>query len=112
MRLNRFVQEEIARPLAGPAAAGHNICGVLVHADPRHLAAARAALLALPGVEIHQEAADGRLVVTIEDVVGEDADGAPAALTLSRLTEIEGIASAALVYHHCETDDLSEEMPS
>lgn len=107
MRLNRFVQEEIARPLAGPAAAGHNICGVLVHADPTRLAAARAGLLALPGVEIHQEAADGRLVVTIED-----ADGVPAALTLSKLTEIEGIASAALVYHHCETDDPSEEMPS
>ncbi|HEY0835259.1 MAG TPA: chaperone NapD [Azospirillum sp.] len=107
MRLTRFVQEEIARPLAGPAAAGHNICGVLVHADPARLATARPALLALPGVEIHQETGDGRLIVTIED-----ADGVPAALTLNQLTEIEGIASAALVYHHCETDDASEEMPS
>ncbi|WP_029008602.1 chaperone NapD [Azospirillum halopraeferens] len=102
MRVNRFVREEAARPPRG-----HNICGVLVHADPARLDAACGRLTALPGVEIHQSAADGRLVLTIED-----AEGAPAALTLKTLTEIEGVASAALVYHHCETDDLSEEMPS
>jgi len=102
MRVNRFVREEAARPPAGL-----NICGVLVHVQPERREAARCGLLALPGVEIHQEAEDGRLVITIED-----ADGAPAAFTLSKLHEIEGVASAALVYHHCETDDPSEEMSS
>ncbi|HYH37504.1 MAG TPA: chaperone NapD [Azospirillum sp.] len=102
MRLTRFIDREAAHPPTG-----HNICGVLVHAVPERLEAARRGLLALPGVEIHQEVADGRLVVTVED-----ADGVPASLTLSQFPAIEGVVSAALVYHHCETDDLSEEMPS
>lgn len=102
MRLNRFYKTEAVHPPTG-----HNVCGVLVHAVPERLDAARRGLTALPGVEIHQESADGRLVVTVED-----ADGIPASLTLSQFNGIEGVVSAALVYHHCETDDLSEEMPS
>ncbi|HYG88424.1 MAG TPA: chaperone NapD [Azospirillum sp.] len=102
MRLTRFYETEAVHPPAG-----HNVCGVLVHAVPERLEAARRGLLALPGVEIHHETADGRLVVTVED-----ADGVQAALTLSKFHGIEGVASAALVYHHCETDDVSEEMSS
>lgn len=102
MRLTRFIDRDAANPLPG-----HNICGVLVHIAPERREAARRGLTALPGVEIHQEADDGRLVVTVED-----ADGVPASLTLSQLPAIEGVVSTALVYHHCETDDLSEEMPS
>lgn len=111
MRLTRFMREEAARvPLAGTA--GHNVCGVLVHAQAGRAATARAALAALPGAEIHQESADGRFVVTIEDAVREDGAGMPAALTLATLHTVGGVASAALIYHHCVTDDLSEEMPS
>ena len=102
MRLTRFIDREAAAPPAG-----HNVCGVLVHTTPERIDSARRGLLALPGVEIHQEAEDGRLIVTVED-----ADGVPASLTLSKFPAIEGVVSAALVYHHCETDDLSEEMPS
>lgn len=102
MRLTRFIDREAAHPPTG-----HNVCGVLVHTVPERLEAAKRGLLALPGVEIHLEADQSRLVVTVEDV-----DGVPASLTLSKFTAIEGVVSAALVYHHCETDDLSEEMPS
>lgn len=102
MRLTRFYETEAVRPPTG-----HNICGVLVHTAPERREAARRGLLALPGVEIHLEAENGRLVVTVED-----ADGVPAAITLNQFTTIEGVVSATLVYHHCETDDLSEEMPS
>ncbi|MGQ9365530.1 chaperone NapD [Azospirillum sp. ST 5-10] len=107
MRVTRFVEEAV-RPPAGHTSCGHNVCGVLVHADPNRLDTARRRLRALPGVEIHGEGGDGRLVVTVEDT-----DEAPAALTLKTLVEIEGVASAALVYHHCETDGpTSGEMPS
>ncbi len=102
MRLTRFHQAEVGLPPTG-----HNICGVLVHSMPQMLEAARRGLLALPGVEIHQETTDGRLVVTVED-----AEGVPASLTLSKFQEIEGIASTALIYHHCETDDVSGERSS
>ncbi len=102
MRLNRFLKREAERP-----SIGHNLCGVLVHAEPGRLALACRHLAELPGVEIHEQAPDGRMVVTIEDV-----EGLPAALTLAKLHEIEGVASAALVYHHCETEDRSEEMSS
>lgn len=112
MRVTRFVEKAVRPPAddraAGHTSRGHNICGVLVHADPNRLDTARRRLGALPGVEIHAEDADGRLVVTVEDT-----DGVPAALTLKTLFEIEGVASAALVYHHCETDEpTSGEMPS
>ena len=106
MRLTRFMREESARSPSS-AVTGHNVCGVLVHARPGCVAEAQRALSDLPGVEIHQVSADGRLVVTVED-----ADGMPAALTLATLHETSGVASTALVYHHCVTDDPSEEMPS
>lgn len=111
MRLTRFLRAEAAR-VPDPATAGHNICGVLVHARAGGTAAARAALAALPGVEIHQDTGDGRFVVTVEDAIGEGGAPLPAALTLAALPEADGVASAALVYHHCLTDDPSEEMPS
>ncbi|HYD30020.1 MAG TPA: chaperone NapD [Azospirillaceae bacterium] len=103
MRLNRFIREEAARTVP----LGHNVCGVLVHAQLQRLPAARAGLSALPGVEVHQVADDGRMILTVED-----ADGVTAAQTLAQLNQIEGVVSAALVFHHCEPQDLSEEMPS
>lgn len=111
MRLTRFMREEAARPPT-PGTAGHNVCGVLVHALAGGTAIARAALAALPGTEIHQESADGRFVLTVEDAADEGGAPVPAALTLATLHTVDGVASAALIYHHCLTDDPSEEMPS
>lgn len=74
-----------------------NICGVLVHAIPIKLPAVVDALAALDGVEVHQTADGGRLVVTVEDT-----DTALAIDTLAAIHRLDGIVAAALVYHHSE----------
>ena len=76
-----------------------NICGVLVHVHPERMTQAMTTLAELPGTEIHQSAPDGRIVVTVEDVPGKWAGN-----TLTDINNIEGVLSAALVYHHREID--------
>lgn len=98
MRLNRFIKRETAHPVPG-----HNICGVLVHTDPVHLLASCDALAQFPGVEIAEQADDGRLVLVVEDVP----DAAAAIETIAKLHEVTGVASVSLVYHHCETGEPS-----
>ena len=82
-----------------------NICGVLVQPKPGGLDDVIGALSALPGLEIHERAGDGQLVVTIEDTATD-----PASETLSRVFGVDGVLNASLVYHHCEPieDILSE----
>jgi nitrate reductase NapD len=76
-----------------------NICGVLVHAVPAEAGEVAAALVRLPGVELHAQAQAGRLVVTVEDTAGTSAvDG------LAQIHALPGVVSAALVYHHFEPD--------
>lgn len=77
-----------------------NVCGVLVHAFPHRLADVEAALTALPGVEIHLHGANGRLVVTVEDVEGS--------LAIDRVADIHrvgGVVAASIVTHHFEPDE-------
>ena len=76
---------------------GANICGVLVHAMPNRVAEVRAKLEAIDGVEVHEVADAGRVVVTLED-----RPGSPAIDQLSAIHCIEGVVAAALVYHHFE----------
>ncbi len=76
-----------------------NICGVLVHAHPDRLAAVRAGLAEMPGVDVHAETPEGRLVVTVEEH-----DGLGASERLADLHKLRGVLSAALVYHHHEPD--------
>lgn len=76
---------------------GQNICGLLVHAHPSRTAAVGEAMTALPGTEIHQSSPDGRMVVTVEDV-----DGVWAGDTITQINNIDGVLSAALVYHQNE----------
>ena len=80
----------------------HNVCGVLVQARPERAGDVRRSVLALPGVEVHRAAADGRLVVTVEDT-----PESLAAETLSRIHVTEGVLGAALVYHHCDRADAA-----
>lgn len=71
-----------------------NICGVLVHAMPSRIEDVRAALMSLEGVEVHQVAQGGRVVVTLEDT--------PSSMAVDQLASIhriEGVVAAALVYH-------------
>lgn len=74
-----------------------NIAGVLVHSLPEASDQVSAALAALPGVEVHQRNADGRMIVTIEDQ-----DESTAGDSLLAMHRLEGVLSAALVYHHFE----------
>ena len=72
-----------------------NIAGVLVHAHPDKASAVRAALDAMAGVDVHMAAADGRLVVTVEDT--SDVSAGDSILAMHRM---EGVLSATLVYHN------------
>ena len=81
-----------------------NISGVLVHARPERAGTVRAALEAMPGVEVHAVGADGRLVVTVED----DSSGLMAD-TVVGIHNVDGVLNASLVYHHCEDEADQEE---
>ena len=81
-----------------------NISGVIVHAHPGRVRAVRAALAALPGVEIHGATDDGRLIVTVEDRNGADPGD-----TMLSLHRIDGVLAAAMVYHHFESDSATQE---
>jgi nitrate reductase NapD len=76
-----------------------NIAGVLVHARAERHGAIRQSLARMPGVEVHQATADGRLVVTVEDTA--ETAAADSLLAIHRL---DGVVSAALVYHHFEPE--------
>lgn len=74
-----------------------NICGVLVHANPARLPVVLEGLQGLDGVEVHDLADAGRIVVTVEDT-----EQTTALDTLSKIHRLDGIVAAALVYHYCE----------
>lgn len=74
-----------------------NICGVLVHAIPSRLEEVVIEMSALDGVEVHERAPDGRIVVTVEDV-----PGSLALESLGRIHRLGGVVAAALVYHQFE----------
>lgn len=84
-----------------------NIAGVIVHSRPEKLEGVKGALELMQGVEIHAETDDGRLVVTVE----EDQDKLMAE-TVMNFHNVEGVLSAAMIYHHCECDDPSEQEAS
>ncbi|MDR3439397.1 chaperone NapD [Telmatospirillum sp.] len=93
MRIGKFVGQENRRRRDE----GTHLCGVLVTAHPDRVQAVGKTLEGMSGVEVHQVVADGRLIVTVEDTADEWAGQ-----ILTRLPTVEGVLSAALVYHHCE----------
>jgi periplasmic nitrate reductase NapD len=78
-----------------------NIAGLVVFARPERIDSVRRQLIAIPGVEVHAAADNGRLVITVE----EHRD-ASVVSTMGRLHELDGVLAAALVYHY--GDDESE----
>lgn len=76
-----------------------NISGIFVQTTPVQLEAVKARLLELPGVEVHGEEEDGRLVVVID----EPSDR-PSGEALMKIQNVEGVLSASLVYQHIEDD--------
>lgn len=71
-----------------------NISGVIVRARPEKLAAVRARLADIAGVEIHAATDDGRLIVTVEEESDRDL-----ADTVLSLHDVPGVLSASMVYH-------------
>ncbi|HEV2430226.1 MAG TPA: chaperone NapD [Burkholderiales bacterium] len=71
------------------------VVSAVVSALPGQRERLRAAMLGLPGVEIHGETRDGRFIVTIEST-GE----ASAGDTLLALHRLEDVLAAALVSHY------------
>jgi periplasmic nitrate reductase NapD len=74
-----------------------NVSSAIVYAVPNRADSLRGCLAALPGVEIHAETADGRFIVTIEDVAG-----ASVADTVMQLHRLDGVLIAATVYQYSE----------
>jgi nitrate reductase NapD len=81
-----------------------SIAGVLVHTRPERIDAVRTQLTQLPGVEIHAVTPEGKLVVTVEEdderMTGE---------TVMHMYDIDGVLSAAMIYHHFENDAAEQE---
>lgn len=80
-----------------------NISSVILRAQPEKLPGVRDGLAAIPGVEIHADGGDGRLVLTLEDGAGY----APPDV-FSKLHQLDGVISASLVYQYCD-DGLPQE---
>jgi len=80
-----------------------NISSIIVHAKPAELSSVRGNLEQIPGVEVHAATDDGKLVVTIET----DTDGETAG-TFDRINTMDGVMSAAMVFHQFESDPQKE----
>jgi nitrate reductase NapD len=76
-----------------------NISSVIVILHPERVAAVRARLAALPGVEVHAVSPQGKIIVTIE--TASDRDTAERYETISLLDDV---MSAAMVYHQKEDE--------
>ena len=84
-----------------------NITSAVVYSAPSSRHVVRAQLIALAGVQIHTETADGRFIITVEDVLGVST-----ADTVMRVHRLEGVRFAAMVYQYCDDGLQSEEARS
>ena len=82
-----------------------NISSAILYIAPERLEEACAALLQLPGVEIHARSPEGKVVVTLEDD-----DTNTAADSYVALHGIPGVASVAMVYQYSGNESDNEEV--
>ena len=82
-----------------------DICGVLVRGRPADRTRIRAALISMPGVEIHAETEAGQLVVTVEDV-----EQVSVADTVVAINDLHGVLAASLVYEYSEDESIDAEV--
>jgi nitrate reductase NapD len=80
-----------------------NISSAIIHALPRDVALVQSGLAAIAGVEVHAISPEGKMIVTIET---ED-DGSNAA-TYQLIGQLDGVMSAAMVYHQTESEPYKE----
>ena len=82
-----------------------HVSSLVLHVRPENLVQVRAALADMPGVEIPAEAG-GKLVVTIET------DSESEIVTrMNEMSLLPGVLSAALVFHHFETELIPPTIP-
>lgn len=82
-----------------------NISSAIVYIAPARLDEACAALLQLPGVEIHARSPEGKVIVTLED-----GDTNSAADSYVALHGVPGVASVAMVYQYSGDESDTEEV--
>ena len=81
-----------------------HIASLVVRIDPARMAEVLPRLKALPQIEVALHDPSGKLVLMMETT-----DEAAIAETLTRLQLMDGVASAALVYHHnLEPDEAAQ----
>ncbi|MFN3883631.1 MAG: chaperone NapD [Rhodocyclaceae bacterium] len=76
-----------------------NISSIIVIPHPDHIAAVRDRLQVLPGVELHAVSPEGRMIATLE----AESDRETVEL-FERISLLEGVMSASMVYHQKEND--------
>ncbi len=82
-----------------------NISSAILHIAPARLEEACAALRQMPGVEIHAQSPEGKVVVTLEDC-----DTNSAADSYVALHGIAGVASVAMVYQYSDDESDTQEV--
>ncbi|MFS2127696.1 chaperone NapD [Pseudomonas sp. Pseusp97] len=70
------------------------IASLIVHSRPELLEAVKANLLRLPGLEVHQQSPQGKLVVVLEA-----AHEASILDNLNAIQNLPGVLNAVLIYH-------------
>jgi len=78
---------------------GGEIASILVQAHPDHLAGVEAAILTIPGCEVHGRDPRGKLVIVVEAAT---ARGLGEALTA--MSQLAYVHSASLVFHAIDVD--------
>lgn len=73
------------------------ISSLVVHAAPGRFNEVAAALACIDGVELHANDGSGRIVLTIEDGEGYRVED-----SITRLQQLAGVMSVALVYQYCD----------
>jgi nitrate reductase NapD len=80
-----------------------NISSAIVQAHPVNLAAVHGRLTAIEGVEVHGASPEGKIVVTIESASEhETAD------TYNRISQLDGVLAAAMVFNQTESEPEEE----
>lgn len=83
------------------------IVSLLLSVHRERLSEVRVRLSAMPGVQVHGEAADSKLVVTIEDARGGDL--MPQVLAAQGLP---GVLATTLTYEYCDDEPIPLEKRS
>ena len=84
-----------------------HISSMVVHASPDGLQSVKHKIEALPGVEIHGESANGKLVVVLESEHESHITD-----TIDEIRSLDHVLNTVLVYHQIEQSESTETEPS